>query len=373
MEFDDQTVYIHDLKEWPSFTWDAKALAPLISDVQKGFKRLEAELDKAGFDQQSEASLRGLTDEVVKTSEIEGEQLDPAQVRSSIAIKLGLPTGGLQKEDRSVEGIVNVVLDATQKCSQPLTKERLCNWHRALFPTGYSGLNKISVGAWREGPMQVVSGRIGNPTVFFEAPAAVRLELEMDNFITWFKDEKVIDPILKAGIAHLYFVTIHPFDDGNGRIARAIADLALANADQMKQRYYSMSAQIRIDRNGYYDTLEATQKGNLDITKWLEWFLKCLIRALNGAEVALQDILQKARVWQHLEDQDINERQRRILNLFLDKTWFGNLTSKKYSQINNCSADTANRDLLRLEQLGVFKREGKGKATHYIMVLLPAA
>jgi Fic family protein len=367
-------MYVHDLAEWPKFTWNDHGLASLLKDVQIRLNSLTAELSKLGFEDQSEANLRSLTNEVVKTSEIEGNALDPALVRSSIATKLGLAQGGVRRIERSVEGIVEVVLDATQRCEEPLSEARLFGWHAALFPTGYSELAKIIVGNWRDdanGPMAVVSGAYGHHKAHFEAPSHIRLQSEMDKFIDWFNQNQSIDPVIKAGVAHFWFVTIHPFSDGNGRIARAIADLMLARADQITQRYYSMSAQINIDKVDYYNVLETSQKANLDITNWLEWFLECLIRSIKNAENTLVDLLQKTRVWAFLSPCAVNERQRKILNMLLDRTFVGHLNASKYSKINHCSSDTANRDLKELESYGVLKREGKGKATRYELTPLP--
>ncbi|MBX9571402.1 MAG: Fic family protein [Candidatus Obscuribacterales bacterium] len=369
-------MYIHDLKEWPNFRWNNEVVSPLLVETHERLKVFNLELSKLGFEEQNEASLRTLTEEVVRTSEIEGEILDPAHVRSSIARKLGLAEGGLQRDDHNVEGIVDVVLEATQKCELALTEKRLCGWHAALFPTGYSGTHKILVAQWRDdrdGPMQVVSGPYGNRKIHFEAPAHLRLVSEMEKFFAWFEGTDHIDLLVKAGIAHLYFVTLHPFDDGNGRIARAIADMELARADKMKQRYYSMSAQIKIDKKEYYDTLEATQKATLDITNWLVWFLECLIRAIKNAETVLHDILQKARVWQHLNKYEINERQGKILNTLLDGIFYGNLNSGKYAKMTKCSTDTANRDLSKLVEYGVLDRVGEGRGTHYVLKKLSSS
>lgn len=363
-------MYIHELKEWPNFNWNSDALSPLLDRVRKRLSALAEQLATLGFNEQLEAGLRILTEDVVRTSEIEGKMLEPAQVRSSIARKLGLPEAGVHKEDRDVEGIVAVVINATQKCHEPLTKERLWSWHAALFPTGYSELKKILVGTWRddsEGPMQVVSGRAGNPFVHFEAPGHLRLPLEMEKFCTWFEEVQGLDPILKAAVAHLYFVTIHPFADGNGRIARAIADLALARADNMTQRYYSMSAQIVVERTEYYDTLEASQSATLDITDWLKWFLLCLIHAIEGAETCLEDILRKAQVWESVKGKDVNDRQKKILNRLLDNSFDGNLNSNKYAKMTHCSTDTAVRDLNQLVDYGVLERLGQGKSTKYVL------
>jgi Fic family protein len=367
-------MYIHDLANWPNFTWNSELLFPLLAEAKISLQSLGAELQKLGFQEQSEASLRTLTEDVVKTSEIEGEELDPALVRSSIARKLGLEHGGVHKEDSNVEGIVDVILDATKNCDEPLTEARLFGWHSALFPTGRSGVRKILVGQWRDdrhGPMQVVSGRYGKEKVHFQAPGHLRLPLETEKFFAWFEETNDIDPLLKAGMAHFHFVTIHPFDDGNGRIARAIADLTLARADHLKQRYYSMSAQITVDRKSYYEMLEASQKATLDLTSWLDWFLKCLIRAIQGAEGILQDILRKARVWDYLKSRSINDRQRKVLNALLDDTFYGVLNSGKYAKMTKCSTDTANRDLCMLEEYGVLQRVGKGRGTQYL--LMPAS
>jgi len=363
-------MYIHELNEWPSFQWDREALLPLLAETHERLEALNLELSKLGFTEQNEASLRTLTEEVVRTSEIEGEILDPAQVRSSIARKLGLADGGLRRDDRNIEGIVDVVLEATQKCDEPLTEKRLRGWHAALFPTGYSGTHEILVAEWRDdrdGPMQVVSGPYGNRKIHFEAPAYLRLVFEMEKFFAWFEGADDVDLLVKAGASHLYFVTLHPFDDGNGRIARAIADLQLARADKMKQRYYSMSAQIKIDKKEYYDMLEATQRANLDITNWLVWFLKCLIRSIKNAETVLHDILQKARVWQHLHKYEINKRQEKVLNTLLDGVFVGNLTSGKYAKMTKCSTDTASRDLIKLVEYGVLDRTGDGRGTQYVL------
>ena len=289
--------YIHELRDWPDFRWAHEALAKQLAAVRHRQGRLIGRMQGLGFPLREEAVLKTLTEDVLKTSEIEGEILNRDQVRSSIARRLGMDVGALSPADRNVEGIVEMMLDATQKYDEPLTVERLFGWHAALFPTGRSGMSKIIVGAWRDeksGPMQVVSGPFGKETVHYEAPIASRLDEDMKFFLNWFNGHEDIDPVIKAGVAHLWFVTIHPFDDGNGRIARAIADMALARSEDSPQRFYSMSAQIGMERNVYYDILESTQKGNLDISRWLEWFLACLGRAFDGAEKILAAVLQKA-------------------------------------------------------------------------------
>jgi Fic family protein len=316
----------------------------------------------------SEASLVALTEDVVKTSEIEGEQLNVASVRSSIARKLGVDIGALAPVDRHVEGVVEMVLDATLDCSAEVSKERLFGWHAALFPTGFSGMSRISVANWRDdskGPMQVVSGPIGRQKVHFEAPPAARLETEVDRFLAWLNTDTAAQPVLKAGLAHLWFVTLHPFDDGNGRIARAIGDLLLARADGSPERFYSLSAQIQRERKDYYDILERTQKGTLDITEWLAWFLDALHRAIDHAQLTLNVVLSKARFWQHWASTPFNERQVKLLSRLLDG-FDGKLTSSKWAAIAKCSPDTALRDLSELVASGVLKKSAAGgRSTSY--------
>lgn len=311
--------------------------------------------------------LQALTEDVIKSSEIEGELLDRDQVRSSIARCLGMDIGGLVHADRNVEGVVEMMLDATQNYGQPLTAERVHGWHAALFPTGRSGMSRIIVGAWRtsaDGPMQIVSGPIGRERIHYEAPEAERLHAEMDKFLIWFETAKP-DPVLKAGVAHMWFVTIHPFDDGNGRIARAIADLALARAEGTAQRFYSMSSQIRSERKGYYDMLEITQRGDVDITLWLLWFIACLDRAFDGAEIILASVMRKARFWDSVAHQPLNDRQRKLLNRLLDG-FDGKLTNAKWATIAKTSSDTALRDINDLVQRGILvKQPGGGRSTNY--------
>jgi Fic family protein len=312
--------------------------------------------------------LESLTEEVIKSSEIEGELLDKDQVRSSIARRLGLDIGALAAIDRDVEGVVEMMLDATQGYNQPLTAERLFGWHAALFPTGRSGMTRVTVGAWRtdrSGPMQIVSGSIGRERVHYEAPAAARLKAEMHAFIKWFNGGVAIDAVLKAAVAHLWFVTIHPFEDGNGRIARAIADMALARSEESPRRFYSMSAQIRVERKGYYDVLEATQKGDLDITAWLQWFLACLDRAFDGAEITLASVLRKARFWDTYAHEKLNDRQRKVLNRVLDG-FEGKLTTSKWAALTKASTDTAFRDIDDLFKRGILVKDaGGGRSTSY--------
>jgi Fic family protein len=329
-------------------------------------------MESLGFQFRQEALLRTLTADVIKTSEIEGEKLDAEQVRSSIARRLGMDIGGLKAIDRNVEGIVEMMLDATSHYDQPLTMERLFAWHASLFPTGRSGMRKIRAGAWRDdssGPMQVVSGPMGKERVHFEAPPADRLDSEMNGFLDWFNGNEEADWVIKAGLAHLWFVTIHPFDDGNGRIARAIADLALARSEGTEQRFYSMSAQIRQERQAYYEILERTQKGTMDVTRWMQWFLDCLGRAIEGAQITLGNVLAKARFWESLRDFPLNERQRLVLNRLLDG-FEGKLTTSKWAKLAKTSHDTALRDIMPLVERGVLVRNpGGGRSTSYSLVL----
>jgi Fic family protein len=325
-------------------------------------------MEALGFQLRKEAVLQTLTADVLKTSEIEGEKLDAEQVRSSIARRLGMDIAGLVPADRNVEGIVEMMLDATRKYDEPLTEDRLFGWHAALFPTGRSGMTKITVGAWRDdrtGAMQVVSGPIGKETVHYEAPAAERLGGEMALFLGFFNKEDGSDPILKAALAHLWFVTIHPFDDGNGRVARAIADMQLARSEESAQRFYSMSAQIREERKAYYDILEQTQNGTMDITPWMEWFLACLGRAITNAQETLRSILAKAKVWEALQATPLNERQRLIVNRLLDG-FEGNLTTVKWAKLAKCSHDTALRDIQDLLSRDILiQNSGGGRSTSY--------
>jgi Fic family protein len=363
--------YIHDLEAWPALTWKVDALADCLAAVRHRQGRLLGRMQSIGFDLRAEAVLETLTEDVIKSSEIEGEILDKDQVRSSIARRLGMDIGALTLADRDVEGVVEMMLDATQRYQEPLTRERLFDWHAALFPTGRSGMTRIVVGAWRteaSGPMQVVSGPIGRERVHYEAPAFDRLDAEMDAFLTWFNAAPTTDPVLKAAVAHLWFVTIHPFDDGNGRIARAIADMALARSEGSSQRFYSMSAQIRLERADYYAILERTQKGDLDITAWLDWFLTCLDRAFDGAEATLGAVLRKARFWEGLAGQTLSERQTKVVNRLLDG-FEGKLTTSKWAALTKTSTDTALRDITDLVDRGVLaKDEGGGRSTSYSLV-----
>jgi len=361
-------VYIHEQPDWPALRWDERALATPLAAVRHRQGRLLGSLEALGFEHRSQANIEVLTSDVLKSSAIEGEILRPGEVRSSLARRLGLETAGLPRASRAVEGIVEMLLDATRNAASPLTRERLLGWHAALFPTGRSGLLRITVGAWRPreaGPMQVVSGAPGYERVHFEAPAAERLELEIQRFLDWFDAAPTHDPVLHAGLAHLWFVTIHPFEDGNGRIGRAIADQALARADGIPERFYSLSTQLEAERRSYYDELEAAQRGGLDVTRWLQWFLGCLGRAIDNSAVTLAAVVRKARLWQRLQDRPVQERQRTVLNRLLDG-FEGHLTSSKYAKLANCSPDTALRDIQELIGWGVLRQNpAGGRSTNY--------
>lgn len=360
--------YIWQQSDWPKWHYDAERLVGLLAKVHHAQGHLLGRMQNIGMGLRDQATLQVLTEEVLKTSEIEGERLNPETVRSSVARRLGVDVGALVPADRHVDGVVDMVLDATGHFDRPLTEDRLFGWHAALFPTGYSGMNKINTSDWRDdasGPMQVVSGPIGREKVHYEAPPAEQLKSEVSEFLLWFNAVDESDPMIKAGLAHLWFVTIHPFDDGNGRISRAVGDMVLARADQSPQRFYSLSAQIQRERKNYYDRLELTQKSTLDVTDWLEWFLGCLLRAMQGADVTLSAVLTKARFWQHWAGTPMNERQIKLLNSLLDG-FEGKLTSSKWGKIAKCSPDTALRDITDLLNHGVLlKSNAGGRSTSY--------
>ena len=362
-------MWIHEHQNWTNFTWDADALASKLADIRHRQGRLLGRMEGLGFELRREASLSTLTNDVVKSSAIEGETLNHEEVRSSIARRLGIDVAGLIPASRDVEGIVEMMLDATQSFSKPLTKDRLFGWHAALFPTGRSGMHRITVGNWRTvdaGPMQVVSGPTGREKVHFEAPGADRLEKEMDAFLGWFDQKSGLDPVLKAGIAHLWFVTIHPFEDGNGRVARAIGDMALARADGTPDRFYSLSSQIEAERKAYYDQLENQQRSTPEITVWLEWFLECLGRAISNAETTLGTVLFKAQLWNKINQSPVNERQRFIINRMLENDFIEYMNTSKYAKLAKCSNDTALRDIQELKARDVFlQNESGGRSTSY--------
>ena len=364
-------MYIHEQRDWPHLYWNEQALAGALADVRHRQGRLIGRMEALGFDLQREAVLGTLIEDVVKSSAIEGEKLDAGQVRSSVARLLGMDAGGIGRADRDVEGVVEMMLDATRHFDRPLIAERLHGWHASLFPTGRSGMKRITVGAWRNSdsdPMQVVSGPAGRERVHFEAPAAARLDAEMGAFLDWFDAPTKTDPVFKAGLAHLWFVTIHPFDDGNGRMARAVADMALARSERSPQRFYSMSSQIRAERNAYYDTLERTQRGTTDVTAWMGWFLACLGRSIDSATTVLAGVLAKARFWERAAGISLNERQRLVLNRVLDG-FEGKLTTSKWAKLAKCSQDTALRDITFLVEHGILARNpGGGRSTSYEIV-----
>ena len=367
-------MYIHQLNAWPRLEWNQEHLAQPLAGVRYRQGRMIGHMEALGFELRQEAVLNTLAEDVVKSTEIEGERLDIAQVRSSIARRLGIDIGALKPADRAVEGVVEMMLDATRNYDQPLTKERLFAWHASLFPAGRSGMRKITVGAWRKdstGPMEVVSGPIGKERVHFQAPPAERLNREMRVFLDWLNAPSRLDQVLSAGLAHLWFVTIHPFEDGNGRIARAIADMILARSEDSSQRFYSMSAHICHERAAYYRILERTQQGTLDISPWMGWFLACLGRAIDGAQGTLGSVLSKARFWERMQGIQLNDRQRVILGRLMDG-FKGNLTTSKYADLAKCSQDTALRDIMALiEHRALAQNPKGGRSTSYALVYSP--
>jgi Fic family protein len=363
--------YIHERAKWPRLHWAADAIAEPLARIRLEQGRLIGRMEGLGFDLQQEAVLETLTEDVVKSSQIEGEQLDPAAVRSSIATRLGIDIGALQPADRHVDGVVEMMLDATSHYDKPLTTKRLHSWHAALFPTGRSGMRRIRVGRWRDdssGPMQVVSGPIGRQRVHFEAPEAARLKTEMAQFLSWFEGKEPKDDVLRSGLAHFWFVTIHPFDDGNGRIARAIADLALARSESSSRRFYSMSAQIQRERKTYYDVLEQSQRGTTDVTMWMTWYLECLERAIEGAQGTLGHVIAKAKFWERLRNVALNERQRIVIGRFVEG-FEGKLTTGKWAKLAKISNDTALRDIQQLVDKGVLVKDDSagGRSTSYVL------
>ena len=361
-------MYLYNYQNWPIFEWNSERLLPLLSYVRNRQGKLIGKMGALGFELQNEANLEILTIEILKSTEIEGEFLDRAQVRSSIARRLGLDISGLVYSERNVDGIVDLMLDATKKYDKELTKERLFSWHASLFPAGQSGMYKIITGNWRNdstGPMQVVSGALGREKVHYQAPPANQIENEMRIFFDWFNLEQNVDPVLKAAIAHLWFVTLHPFEDGNGRISRALSDMLLARSDEQSYRFYSMSTQIRKERNSYYDILEKTQKGSLDITNWLEWFLNSLLHSIESSEKLLEKVICKHEFWLQNSKVSINDRQRKILNMLMDD-FEGVLNTTKWAKIGKCSQDTALRDIQDLMEKGILaKSEQGGRSTNY--------
>lgn len=364
-------MYIYQHKNWPNFTWEIDSLIESLVSVSHRQGRLIGRMESLGMTLQSEAMLQSMTTEILKSNEIEGEVLDIDQIRSSIARRLGIDIAGLVPAERFVEGVVEMMLDATQNFKEPLTNERLFGWHAALFPTGRSGTQKIVVGDWRnntsEDPMQVVSVPMGKEKIHFQAPPSEVLPAEMARFLDWFNSNKETNSIIKAAIAHLWFVTLHPFDDGNGRIARTIADMQLARADGIPKRFYSMSAQIRIERKAYYEILEKTQRGSTDITEWLIWFIECLNRALVASDRGLSTVVNKARFWDSIKNLDLNDRQRKMINKLLDG-FEGKLTTSKWAKMCKSSPDTALRDINDLITKNILvKASNGGRSTNYTL------
>ena len=364
-------MYIHECREWPNFTWDQTRVTGLLADTRHLQGRLLGRMEALGFELREEATLQSLTQDVLKTCEIEGVILDAEQVRSSIARRLGIDIGISPHVARNVEGIVEVMMDATRNYDTPLTTQRLFDWHAALFPTGRSGMHRITVGAWRgdsSGAMQVVSGPAGREKVHFEAPGHERIKPEMDRFIYWFNSRIEMDLVLKSSLAHFWFITIHPFDDGNGRIARTISDMLLAKSEKSTQRFYSMSSQIQKERSTYYHILEKCQKGTLEITLWVEWFLGCLKRAIENSEKTLETILTKALFWENHAGESFNDRQFSMVNRLLNG-FEGKLTSSKWAKIEKCSQDTALRDINNLVEHKILTKErGGGRSTSYALI-----
>lgn len=358
-------MYLHERENWWKFTYDSHKVMTELGKVRAKQGLMLGRMSSLGFDFQEDALLTTLSQELVSSSEIEGELLDRQQVRSSIARRLGIETAGMVGASRYVEGVVEMLLDATQRYAEPLTDARLFGWHNVLFPTGMSGLYKIEVAQYRSGEMQVVSGAMGKEKVHYEAPKPERLAEEMERFISWVNAESEVDEVVKAAITHLWFVTIHPFDDGNGRIARALTDMMLARSERTSKRFYSMSAEIKLMRSEYYEVLERTQRGDGDITEWLLWFLRCFDAALDSTEENLSAVLARARYWEHFAKEEINERQRKIINLQFDG-FFGKLTSSKWAKIAKCSSDTALNDIKDLLGKGMLVKNGEGgRSTNY--------
>lgn len=360
-------IYIHQLKNWPNLQWNEQEFILLLSEVSNLQGKLMGKVELLGFELKDEANLETLIQDVLQTSEIEGEILNPELVRSSIATRLGLEHSGLEHSDRDIDGIVELMLDATQNDNKTLTSERLFGWHAALFPTGRSGMYKIEVANWRSGAMQVVSGGIGREIVHFEAPIAEQLVSEMKQFIDWYNSDQNVESLLKAAVAHLWFITIHPFDDGNGRKARAITDMQLSKSDGVNQRFYSMSTEINKQKKSYYTILERTQKGDLDITKWIIWFLECLKNSILYSSTIVDKVVKKHHFWIKNAGLISNERQQKMINKLMDN-FEGNLTTSKWAKMTKTSPDTALRDITDLVNKGILiKANSGGRSTHYIL------
>jgi Fic family protein len=361
--------YIYQNKNWTDFSWEHASVSAALGEVRLLQGKILGQIHSLGFSSKEEKKLEILTLDVLKSSEIEGEKLNYEQVRSSIARRLGINTAGLVSSPRNVDGVVEMMLDATQDFKKTLTEERLFGWHAALFPTGYSGMYKIEVAQYRSEEMQVVSGAMGKERVHYEAIPAKNVKVEMDKFLLWLNDDNVlIDSVLKSAIAHFWFIIIHPFDDGNGRIARAISDMLLAQSENSSERFYSLSNQIQKEKNIYYETLKTVQYSDGDITKWLIWFLNCLKHALFETEESMQNIVHKAEFWEKHKETPVNERQRLMINKLFDD-FFGKLTSSRWAKITKCSTDTALRDIKDLIEKGILQQEGEGgRSANYTLL-----
>lgn len=364
-------LYIHDYDNWWQFRYDSLRIMNELGCVRSKQGMIIGRMLSLGFDSQDEAVLSNISIELVRSSEIEGEKLNLEEVRSSLARRLGIAMAGMVSASRYVEGVVEMQLDATQNYNRPLSPDRLLGWHNVLFPTGISGLYRIEVGKYRSGEMQVVSGAMGKEKIHYQAPSAKRVPVEMERFISWVNSDEPIDAVLKAAIAHLWFISIHPFDDGNGRIARALTDMLLARSEKTGKRFYSISAEIKLLQKEYYEVLERTQHGDGDITEWILWFLDCFEQALNSAENTLSSVLRKAKFWECNRNIPFNERQRKLINLQFDG-FFGKLSTGKWAKIAKCSTDTALNDIRDLIEKGVLKKaEEGGRSTNYILVENP--
>lgn len=362
-------MYIYEQKEWPDFVWKNEELLGILSKVSFAEGSLLGKMESLGFDCQQEALLDNLTEEITKSSEIEGELLNKGEVRSSIARRLNIHNDKSVNSSHHIDGVVEIMIDATHNFAEPLTYERLCGWHAALFPTGYSGMYKIKTACYRDdkdGPMQVVSNNRGREIVYYEAPAAALIKEYMDDFFNRINAEDNINPLIKAAVSHLWFITIHPFEDGNGRMARAITEFMLARAENSSYRFYSISAQIQKQKNEYYQILESTQKGTLDVTNWIKWFLDTMLQALKTSEETVAKIIHKAERWREFNKFTLDENQKKMVNMLLDG-FEGNLTSSKWAKICKCSQDTANRSIKQLMELGILQQQGNGRSTHYTL------
>ena len=360
--------FIYQYDQWPEFTWDEKEINVILGKVRHLQGRIFGQMEALGFTIKEDTILSTLTLDVLKSSEIEDETLNYEQVRSSIARRLGIEYSGMVRTERDVDGLVEMMLDATQNYNEPLNEARLFGWYAALFPARWSGMHRINTGCYPKAGIQIVSDPMGKEKINFLAPSPEQVKQEMDKFLDWFNGETNIDAVLKAAIAHFRFIIIHPFDDGNGRIARAMSDLLLARSEESSQRFYSLSNQILIERKVYYETLQKVQHSSGDITKWLDWFLNCLNRALKSTEETMKKVLQKAGFWDIQKETVLNSRQRLMLNKLLDE-FDGKLKTSKWAKIAKCSSDTALRDIKDLIDKGILKQEESGgRSTNYELI-----